>query len=283
MTNEPKKQHYLPQWYQRRFGSPNNRRVDTFNRKAGKELPGLSTANVGFEKHFYTLNLVAAHQAYHIEEDALRDAELNGTELLARIASQGSVMAADMPALQELMSLMHMRTKVYRDLCERAVSHGWSQLPIDDNELVLPDGTPVHEPAQPNHDQLREQAVMLQMGRLPALLKVLQSGTWTYHLIRRPDDCFVTSDDPVIARSRHDNGFGRIIDIGLKNAHQVWFPIDPQRVVVTARDLESAATLNAVDDAIIRQFNTAIALASDTWVIWKPGSLARALIDLPTT
>lgn len=280
MTNEPKKQHHLPQWYQRRFGTPNSRRVHTFNRKAGRELLTLSTANVGFEKDFYTLKLVTADQAYHIEKDALRDAEPNGAELLARIAAQGMVLTADVPVLRELMSLMHMRTKVYRDQCERAVRHGWSQLPIDANELVLPDGTPVHEPAQPDHDQRREQTVMLQMGRLPALLKVLEPGNWTYHLIQRPDDCFVTSDDPVIARSRHDNELGRI---GLRNAHQVWFPIDPQRVVVTASDFRSAATLNAVDNALIRQFNTAIALASDTWVIWKPGSVARTLVDLPTT
>ncbi len=202
MNAPPRNQHYLPQWYQNRFAADGTEQVGAFNRKNGKELPLVSTRNIGAERDFYTFKHAAKSNAYHIEKQALTGPEGNGGGLLEGIASRGNVRTSDVPALRELLSLMHMRTKVYRELCERAVKHGFTEVAADGNGLVLPAGFPSPPPDLPPEDVLRDLAIQLQMGRIPMLLKVLQAHTWLYRLVQLPDDCFLTSDDPVLARSR---------------------------------------------------------------------------------
>lgn len=281
MTSPPRYQHYLPQWYQKRFAEAKTERVAAYNRRTGKELPSTSTRNVGVERDFYTLTYMAEAHAYHIEKNALLPAEGNGKALLERIAAAGTVYEADVPPLRELLSLMHMRTKVYRELCRRAVEHGQRTLTVDEGELGLTEGLSRQTTEPSDSGWLRDDEIKLQMGRVPMLLKVLRTGTWLYRLVQTADDLLLTSDDPVLAR-RSDGLFGRILQVGLSNTAEIWFPIDPTRAVVVAQDVASFVALSTVERDLVRQFNTAVAEASDTWTVWKPGSRARQLVDLPT-
>ena len=281
LKTQPRYQHYLPQWYQKRFADTRTEQVAAYNRRMDKVLASTSTRNVGVERDFYTLAYVAKESAYYIEETALPKAEGNGQLLLERIADEGVIHVADVPALRELLSLMHMRTKVYRELCKHAVEHGQRTVAVDSGGLILPEGFPQQVPELPDEQMLRDDEVKLQMGRVPMLLRVLRSSAWLYRLVQFTDDWLITSDDPVLARSAGGGRFGRILHIGLNNTRELWFPIDPRRAIVVAQDVASFASLGTVDQALVRSFNTALADASDTWTIWKPHSQARQLVDLP--
>ena len=294
--NAPRRQHYVPQWYLRRFRDPTSKAgrdyVAAYDQRSKTQHERMAIKNVAVESNFYTLEAPDHPDAYIVEKQLARLDELH-SDLIARILDRGSVLNAEIPEVRALLVLQHARTRALRQRTERAF-RGEVQRQV--GEQLEEEGPPANWP-----DELREsfaenievlkrcewkaenekdELMAIQLGPNRGFrigLDLFRGFT----IVRLLNAAFVASDNPIVARRLSYPHWGGIMDIGLANASELWFPLDPRHALLMTRDAVACPTLIDLPVPQIRDINNALMRASDRWTIWQPGSAADQFLDLP--
>lgn len=294
--NAPRRQHYVPQWYLRRFRDPSAKAgqhyVAAYDQRSKTQHERMAIKNVAVEADLYTLEAPDHPDAYVVEK---RLALLEGphSELIARILGRGSVLNGEIPEVRELLVLQHARTSTLRQRIERAYRR---EVQRQVGEQLEEEGMPADWP-----DELREwfaenvkalkrcewrmehekdELMAIQLGAN----KGFRRGLASFHgvtVVWLPDAAFVTSDNPIVARHIETPQWGTVMEIGLDHAAELWFPLGPRHALLFTRSIPRCPMLVGLPIPQVRSVNNALMQASDRWTIWQPGSAADQFLDLP--
>lgn len=292
----PRRQHYVPQWYLRRFRGSSAKAgqsyVTAYDRQRNTEHRWQNVQNIAVEKNIYTLESPDQPDAYSIEKKlARRDAFDSG--LTARILGRGNVAHDDVREVKELIAFQYFRTRWFREVL-RALYRREAQ-PELAAEMART-GPPVTWSAERKAEfwqfveELSEGKWIAPRGE-DGLLEMqftvyspFLAGLDTFRefvVVRLPYSGFVTSDAPVIVRQAGYPEWGTVVSIGLGNAEDLWLPLDPRHGLLATRASPGCSTLFDLPIEQILAINNALMRASDRWTIWQPGSPADQFLDLP--
>ena len=294
--NAPRRQHYVPQWYLRRFRDPSAKAgqhyVAAYDQRSKTQHERMAVKNVAVESNFYTLEAPDHPDAYIVEK-RLALLEERHNELIARILGRGSVLNAEIPEVRALLELQHARTSALRQRIERAY-RGEVQRQV--GEQLEEEGLPADWPDELHEwfaesievlkrcewrmENERDELMAIQLGPnkgFRAGLALFRGFT----VVWLPNAAFATSDNPIVARRFSYPQWGGAMDIGLANASELWFPLDPRHALLVTRDAAACPTLIDLPVPQVRDINNALMRASDRWTIWQPGSAADQFLDLP--
>ena len=292
----PKRQHYVPQWYLRRFRDPSAKEgrnyVAVYDRQSNRQHQQMAVKNVAVETDFYTLEAPDQPDPYSVEKQlALSDEREN--ELVGCILAHRSVRGADIPGVRALLELQHARTRELRQRVEQAY-RGETQREL--GEQLEQEGLPPDWPDEIREcfweiieilkrcewkmDNEKDELIAIQLRTGTAFRRALAEFRG-FTVVWLPDAAFVTSDNPIVARRLAYPQWGAVMDIGLKNAVELWFPLDPHHALLVTRDISACPTLIGLRVSQVLGINNALMRASDRWTIWQPGSAADQFLDLP--
>ena len=240
MIQEPRKHHYVPQWYLRRFGS--KREIGVYDKVTGT-LEVLRPKDVAYVEGLYDLDNPDLPRSAvetllsNIENCAARAfRQLVSSGLDSLSATQREDIAAFVAAQQlrvpshrkELMGLVHdLLTKVRAGLSDdeiRRIAH-----PV---ELTAEQLTQIRGPRQSSGDlnSLVAGGLVVMLPRFTA--ELLSDYRWSMITFDRPG--LITSDTPVKAMTERDATGGVSVFVDL--------PIDPSHALLLQTGLGGTAT-----------------------------------------
>ena len=292
----PKRQHYVPQWYLRRFRDPSAKEgrnyVAAYDRQSNTQHQRMAVKNVAVESNLYTLTAADDADAYIVEALLARRDEFD-LELTSRILKECKVDHDDIPDVKQLIAIQHFRTRSLRELLRHMYRD--EEQPKLAAELMK-EGPPSSWPAEQqvefwrSVDELKEGKWIAPDGEDGLLaLQFGDDGTFLagldlfrgFILVVLINEAFVTSDNPIVARRLGFPQWDTIMKIGLAHAEELWFPLGPRHALMATRSSQISPTQIGLSVSQVRSINNALMRASDRWTIWQRGSAADQFLDLP--
>ena len=294
----PKRQHYVPQWYLRRFRDPSERGgrhyVAVYDCLSNTQHDRMAVKNVAVESGLYTLTAVDDADAYIVEALLARRDEFD-FELTSRILEECKVDYEDIPEVKQLIAIQHSRTRSLRELLRHIYrDEEQPKLAAELKREGPPSSWPAEQQAEfwQSVEELKEGKWIAPDGE-DGLLALQFSVDDTFLagldlfrgfvLVVLIDEAFVTSDNPIVARRLGSLQYATIMEIGLANAGELWFPMGPRHALMATRSPQISPARINLPVSQVRSINNALMRASDRWTIWQPGSAADQFLDLPAT
>ena len=292
-------QHYVPQYHLRRFAVPQRTGgkpcwVSAYDRETGITHTQLGLRSIAGAKNFYTADVPQGHDPNVLEHGLLSQADSSTSQMISRIIKRRSVAPEDYRELTAWFALQHVRTAWFR----RHVHHALEEFSRREGALRLAvEGPPrgmtrwqrelfwshllniASGAASPING--RNDILGLQLGPIQPIRDELRRA-WRFVFVSLPYEGFVTSDNPITVRNAFSGGFGPINVIGLHNTSEVWFPVSPCHAILVTRDLSAGPAWVGLDPEDLFRINTALHDASYRHTVWKPGSVAKQLLRLPS-
>ena len=294
----PKRQHYVPQWYLRRFRDPSERDgrhyVAVYDRQSNTQHQRMAVKNIAVESNLYTLTAADDADAYIVEALLARRDEFD-LELTSRILKERKVDHDDIPDVKQLITIQHFRTRSLRELLRHIYrDEEQPKLAAELMEEGPLSSLPAEQQAEfcRSVDELKEGKWIAPDGEDGLLaLQFGDDGTFlasldlfrSFVVVCLPYPAFVTSDNPIIAHQPTLDGWDTITTVGLDNAVDLWLPLDPCHALLVTRNVLACPTLIGLRVSQVLGINNALMRASDRWTIWQPGSAADQFLDLPAT
>ena len=268
----------------------------SYDRTTGYPPRRRSIRGICGARDFYTRQTVSGEADYKLESDYFKKKDAAGDSLLSAILDNRSIPHSLVPRVPEHIAIQIVRTKWFRDYVYEKAPESWrTKLPIE-RAAAGPPPSLSGEEIEDFWDEVAampsegwevlddENAIVdLPLGRSKTieqyLLREFESTNFT--IVWLPNREFVTSDNPVLLRDRNSSDFGTVMKIGLKNAVEIWFPLDPHHALLITRLNAQAPTIIGIPDSQLLKINTALAYGSDRWTIWRPDSVARQFVNLP--
>jgi len=223
-TGHPERQHYIPNFYLRRFS--HKKKVRAYNRVTWMVLAS-NTINLCVESRFYDF-LRPDGSIATIGEDLLKQIESQaGPALEALSASRFPVRAGDRRVISLFAASLITRTREFWDL-QSTVSDSLRSALLDDG-LSEPEADRVRVSSAAT-DLTQEDRVGMMFSISEKFAEALNQKTWV--LGRSPRGGIVTSDHPV---AHYQWKPDPLIGVGLMNADEIHFPFDPRNVLIFAR------------------------------------------------
>ena len=293
--NAPRRQHYVPQWYLRRFRDPSAKAgqhyVAAYDQKSNTQHERMAIKNVAVEADLYTMSAARAADAYKVEELLARRDELD-FHLTERILKQGKVDRDDIPEVKQFIAFQYFRTRWFREMLRSDYRSEQPRLAAELAEVGPPPAWPADQQAEfwqsvedlkggewvapYGEDGLLELQFSV-YGDFFASLEQFRGCAVVWLL----DASFVTSDNPIVVWQYATSLWGTIMDIGLYGADEIWAPLGPRHALLLTRSILRCPMLVGLPIHQVRSVNNALMQASDRWTIWQPGSAADQFLDLP--
>ena len=276
-----RRHHYVPRFYLGRFADQKGR-LRAFDRQKGVYITTSANA-VAVERDFYRLPENLAVPANFLEE-MLSAQESKAAEAMRSIVAAGRVQGSHREslilhlALQFLPTQRHRRTtkemtertitlqtqvEISRRLSEGEFETEYERTLAERVLRQLRDGELIVGP--------QEQALVgLSLSSLSQIVSILRSG-WNWILVIVSAAKFITSDNPICFLGEPESG-SPASNVGVANALEIWFPLDPRHALVLSRDQSLASPLLELSNGHVRTINLRIALESERWSFSSPGS-----------
>ena len=285
-----RRHHFVPRFHLDRFADQKGR-LRAFDRKRG-ETRTTSSRRVAVERDFYRLPESTGLPAGLLEETLSRQ-ESEAAAAIRDVLDEGRVSHSNREVLAAHMAFQYLRTRHHR-IFTRDVTD-W----MATREVQITLGRRLSEG---DFDSESERAVaqellgQLASGELAAslhedellgwmfryleiLFEELRSG-WNWILVVLHVPGFVTSDNPICLLGEPQFG-SPASNVGVKNALEVWFPLDPRRALVLARDHSIGSPLIGLADSHVRSINLRLALESERWTFFHPRSQGVEGFQIP--
>lgn len=295
--NAPKRQHYVPQWYLRRFRDPTSKAgrdyVAAYDQRSKTQHGRMTIKNVAVETDIYTMSAVKAADAYKVEELLARRDELD-FHLTERILKEGKVDHDDIPEVKQFIACQYFRTRWFREVVRSGYRGEQPRLAAELTKEGPPPTWPADQQAEfwqaveelergewvsPRGD---DDLLELQFSAHDSFLAGLDPFRG-FAVVWVPDASFVTSDNPIVARHIETTQWDTVMKIGLGHAAELWVPLGPRHALLLTHSILSCPMLVNLSTSQVRSINNALMCASDRWTIWQPGSAADQFLDLPVT
>ena len=293
--NAPRRQHYVPQWYLRRFRDPSAKAgqhyVAVYDRRNDTQHERMAIKNVAVETDLYTMSAVKPADAYKVEELLARRDELD-FHLTGRILKQGEVDRDDIPEVKQFIAFQYFRTRWFREMLRSDYRSEQPRLAAELAEVGPPPAWPADQQAEfwqaveelkrgewvaPDGD---DGLLELQFSVYESFLAGLDLfGGFAVVLLS--EAAFVTSDNPIVVRHLETSQWGTVMEIGLANTTELWVPLGPRHALLLTRSIPRCPMLVGLPIPQVLSINNALMQASDRWTIWQPGSAADQFLDLP--
>lgn len=293
--NAPRRQHYVPQWYLRRFRDPTSKAgrdyVAAYDQRSKTQHERMAIKNVAVEADLYTMSAVRAADAYKVEELLARRDELD-FHLTERILKQGKVDRDDIPEVKQFIAFQYFRTRWFREMLRSDYRSEQPRLAAELAKAGPPPAWPADQQAEfwQAVEELRRGEWVApdgEDGLLELQFSVYESflagldlfGGFTVVLLS--DAAFVTSDNPIVVRHLETSQWGTVMEIGLAHTVELWVPLSPRHALLLTRSIPRCPMLVNLLIPQVRSINNALMQVSDRWTIWQPGSAADQFLDLP--
>lgn len=275
--SDPKRHHYLPEFYQKAWMGDDNK-VTVYRRRHGGKLDIQRKArkSIGWERELYSdLSEAEPERRQRVESGFLRRVDSLASDALAEMLSTAAPPSDQARAsawARFLMSLLHrhparvalLRKAVELDMDE-TVERVRQQYPELRGEN---DPETFEEYIAVSRQRLQDGVLALLLPRIVDSQNVgnaLLAMTWGVGTAQRTRFRFVTSDRPLMT----SNGLGH-------RASFLLLPISPQTYFIAARRKETIETfsLSKPDDVIV-SVNHALCLQAEEFVISQDEAQAR--------
>lgn len=299
MPNEdPANHHFVPRYYLRSFATPSKpgKRpvwIDAYDRKFGVITRKKTIKRVASERDFYTLPVPVDDDPFFLERSFFHNVDQKGRELLNDIVTRKRILLEQRAHLREHLAVQIVRTKWFREYVRQNVPK--SQNPKLAMQFAAA-GPPPQSTKQEKEAFWRETESMITAGwdalqspnalvalplsRFPTFRRGLEQFT-AYQLAHISYAGLLTSDNPIVLRQAGSRFLENPMRIGLNQASELWYPLNPQLALKISREPASWPAVLTLEIPQVLELNNAVARASHRWILWKPDSIAEQFVSLP--
>ena len=290
MARAARRHHYVPRFYLDRFADQEGL-LRAFDRRRG-ETETTSSKELAVERDFYRLPEATGLPATLLEE-ALSRQESEAAAAIRDVVAEGRVSHSNREVLAAHLALQLLRTRHHRNSA-RGVTDWMATLEAQvtlsrrlsdgdfesESERVLAEdclGRLTHgEIVASLHEG---ELLGWSFRSLEMFFEALRLG-WNWVLVVLTVPRFVTSDNPICLLGEPELG-GAASNVGVMNALEIWFPLDPHRALVLARDHSIGSPLIDLSDSHVRSINLRLALESERWTFFRPGNEGVKRFQIP--
>ena len=154
------------------------------------------------------------------------------------------------------------RVALDRNLTDDGLEAEPAQAGVERNRTRSADREPVMGP--------QEQALVAwSLLPLEQIGSDLRSG-WNWVVVVLTSPRLITSDNPICFLGEPELG-SPASNVGVMNALEIWFPLDPRHALVLTRDHSTGSPLIDLTAGHVRSINLRLALESERWSFFRPG------------
>ena len=280
-ASTPRRHHYVPRFYLDRFADQKGR-LRAFDRRRGTIITTSSEA-VAVERDFYRLPDATGLPATLLEE-TLSALESEAAAAIRAVVTEGKVSDSHREALVPHIALQLLRTRYHRN-STRAVTEWMAtvEAQVNLNRRML-DGD-----FESECDRALAERVLRQLAKgelvvglqeeellgwsfrsLEMFVAALRSA-WNWVVVVLTSPRLITSDNPICFLGEPELG-SPASNVGVMNALEIWFPLDPRHALVLTRDHSTGSPLIDLPAGHLRSINLRLALESERWSFFRPGS-----------
>ena len=228
MPSEPRLQHLVPAAYLERFADRRGR-VTVVSRASPSDRRTLKVSEAATFRDFYTLQHMEGLDRYALER-ALSDVEAAGLDAVRRLCDlQEHLSAEQRSSLCRLAAFQRVRGQrvrrageVMATVLQRVMPSAWT-----DSYGNLIDGMRRNDSGELEPAPDRQLRILLFSAH--AIERVWVN--WHLRLLRFDQPVLLTADEPVVCTKYP--GRNPLEGVGAANADEVWFPLDPQSLLVS--------------------------------------------------
>lgn len=283
MSN-PKKQHYVPQVYLKRF-TDDNRFIHIYD-KVKDEFRRQTPANTGYSRHFYTVE-VDGKKDYSIEKALALHVDTLYQPVMNKIVNKETLTFEDKEKLAVFVTFQHLRTPKQRNNYNQMVDDFYKQTSKIIFEMkkvhgMLDDFDP--QVIESIEDIVKNERFIVDVPNEQSLLLMSElSGKMSAMLARHnfiiieasSKSEFITSDHPYSMVK--ENWSPAWSGYGIVNTTKL-FPLSP-RFLLMLKDPGDKITYYRLNKSQVRDMNMTIASWSDRFLFSSNETLLRSLVE----
>lgn len=240
---EKKWQHYIPQFYLKKFGKPTYR-FDKTNDSIEQRNP----RTIGMEKNFYDIDELP----HGIIEDILSKEESKYSEAyysLIDTQDLSSITTKQKTDFFLFMGTQFLRTVDTRYMLDQMSTGLFERLFGEKGMNIIPDNVK----ARFAENSLKKIQIEMLVEAVPKIALILSKKTW---VIREntTETLLWTSDNPIALHNDHDlGGFGNmgILSPGI----EIYFPLTPNLILLSYDPTITGITTDSMDSEHVRRHN----------------------------
>lgn len=298
MSN-PKRHHLVPEFYLRRFADQKEQ-VTAVRRDTGKSIPKIGVRNVAVESQFYTLEQLE-NLPPSFAENTLQLVEDETAKALQRIdAGQFPPNGPDRLVLSLYLALQITRSREFRDGVERRsdmlLRARWFLNLRDMSNDQVHTFLREHLGIEPTDEDVAEMvdvrdrisdfrliphqdtSISLMFATAMEMVPYLSQRSWSLMAFKKR--VFLTSDRPVVLWRKRDMQ-NPVPGVGVANADDVYFPLDPTKVLVLTLNPTGLQPIIPVLPHIAKMVNRLVANNCYDWIFHDPRHTPLEGIDVP--
>ena len=276
----------MPRFYLERFTDQKGR-LGAFDRQCDSSIT-TSAGAVAVERDFYRLP-EGTNLPVNVLEELLSAQESDAAKAIQNVVDTGRVSPLNRELLIFHLAMQMSRTRRQRNSIAAIVAwRATYAVQVDLNRRLaagefgeeseralaesavqqLADG---HLRVSPNEEALLAMA----LRGLDIIGGILRTG-WNWVVVILTTPRFITSDHPICLLGEPKQG-SPASNVGVANALEIWFPLDPRHALVLSRDHSIGSPLLDLSKGHARTINRRLALESERWIFFRPGN--RDVID----
>lgn len=277
--DKPKKQHYVPRTYLNQFSNEDG---DIFlYDNVNQELRIQNHKNVGYNKHFYTVE-INGEKDFFIEEYLANQVDVLYPFLLRKITNHEKFNADDKKKLGLYLAAQHLRTpyqrKNYNSMVERTTKEILSRVrktSLSSNELIAEEISELIKNEQINIGVPKEQSLAFLMSFVDEMADMLAKQNIIILTASKKSE-FLTSDNPYVMVK--EKWASKWSGYGIINTIKI-FPISP-KFLILLKDVGNKTIYRPISSSIdVRTYNQLIAMQSDRYIFSKNEKLLRSIYN----
>lgn len=296
MSN-PKRHHYLPESYLRRFAN-SSRKFWIFDRKAN-EFRIQTPKNTAVRGYYYAFRDQNGNRRFDIES-SLADIENRAKDIINRLDERQPLTLQDRQPLAHFVALLRLRVpefeRVYNKAGERLAKHtmmaefsnrdraiAWlrdyeevtgDKLEISDDEIIN-----AVKRGEGSFSPPREHSLWASVRLAPEIADVFMSLAWKICHVSS-ETSLVTSDNPftILPPSNYNPAGFQGVGFLTPNALKI-IPLSYKTILIMGNPGDSV-TIGKISKESVRECNKAIAVGSEDLVIARDETLIKRIIKI---
>lgn len=289
--SKPKRHHYVPSFYLKRFADQKGR-LKAFDRRSDRTITTSSRA-VAVERNFYSLPEDSGLP------EALLERVLGAQEAEAASAIRDIVEACQVGAVERECLIVHIALQMLRTRRQRLITklatewvatlqaQVWLNRRLQEDEFETESERDVAERSlrqlaagETKISPEEKSLVGTTLLGFERMVEVLSSD-WNWIVVHVNKAIFITSDHPICMLGEPVPGLPSG-NIGVANALEIWFPLDPRHALVLSREHEMKSPITGISKGHIRRINLRLALESERWCFFHPRSEGIGRFQIPS-
>lgn len=289
MASEPRAHHYVPRFLIARFADKRGK-VNAYDRVTGQHRKNQNPKRVLVKRDLYRAESKRPGEENMIEH-ILAWGEDRWAPLLDSVVKTGTVAPDQIPDLAEFLTFQFMRTLGRRAYLRAVADHLTTATAImeqraqreageiDDDEWAATEGyiADINDGkfwlSEPDSNLLA-----MQMDGLGECCAVLTEG-WNHIIVAVTRPEFVLADEPIAVLGDWDGT--PATEVGVRNAEEIWMPLDPRHALVLTRDPAHSTHIFDLPAEHVRKINQRLVLGSLRWTVYRPGTDPLKGMNIP--